>query len=591
MENSSDLGQELTSIIYEAALDYSRWPSLLYTVADFHNKQMANASNHNGYIDDYKHPLIDEPLYLELSKQLDRCLSISERLNYIDSLSGIQQRLLDTLPMPAILLSLDDKICAYNNRATNFIKVTKGVEFSQQRLKLIHLPNQQQLDSTLRKLRHPNRQQEFIEMVWQFDKKPYSVMACQISAPDQRASHQLLLFGDAHTQEPMNITSFAEQYQLTPAETRLLSKLVEGVSLRNYALDTALSINTVRSQLKAIFIKTDCHRQSELIKTVLKSCQQKPNVPIANVIGASSKTSACYHQTLVLPEGQQLSYSDVGRCSGIPVIMLHPTLGSRLQDYGAEALMLKHNIRFICADRPGYGLSSMSGPFTLEAHAKNIVYLADHLGLQNVHLISLWGSTPFALAAAQALKDRVQSVHLISPLSPFKVNKKVNQRATSRLLMYVATRAPLLLKPIVTLMIKGLLANPGQYFEQLNPTLNQSDFMITRQKRIADGFIRACQEAVRHGYEAPTQDFLTLANDWQYLAASTKNDVIIWHGDQDHDILLEQAELLSQSFPSCELRVMRGHGHLLIFSCWEQILTEIKLRHPQFKSTKKEASV
>jgi len=58
-------------------------------------------------------------------------------------------------------------------------------------------------------------------------------------------------------------------YHLTPAEAELVGQLARGNSLEEAARSRAVSINTARSHLKQIFLKTGTHRQGELVKLVL----------------------------------------------------------------------------------------------------------------------------------------------------------------------------------------------------------------------------------------------------------------------------------------------------------------------------------
>lgn len=60
-------------------------------------------------------------------------------------------------------------------------------------------------------------------------------------------------------------------YGLTPAEARLAMILLEGHSLREAADSCGVTQNTVRSQLKSVFLKTGVNRQSELIRLLLHS--------------------------------------------------------------------------------------------------------------------------------------------------------------------------------------------------------------------------------------------------------------------------------------------------------------------------------
>ena len=61
-----------------------------------------------------------------------------------------------------------------------------------------------------------------------------------------------------------------QRYRLTAAEATLAAALADGHALRDIAEARRLSLNTLRVQLQAIFAKTGCHRQSELVRLVLR---------------------------------------------------------------------------------------------------------------------------------------------------------------------------------------------------------------------------------------------------------------------------------------------------------------------------------
>jgi DNA-binding CsgD family transcriptional regulator len=58
-------------------------------------------------------------------------------------------------------------------------------------------------------------------------------------------------------------------YQLTPAEAELVRLIAEGRSLEEVAAERGVTMNTVRSQLKQVFSKTETSRQGELVHLVL----------------------------------------------------------------------------------------------------------------------------------------------------------------------------------------------------------------------------------------------------------------------------------------------------------------------------------
>lgn len=57
----------------------------------------------------------------------------------------------------------------------------------------------------------------------------------------------------------------AELFQLSPAEHRLAELLAQGLTLEGCAVRLNVSINTVRTQLRALFRKTGTTRQVQLI--------------------------------------------------------------------------------------------------------------------------------------------------------------------------------------------------------------------------------------------------------------------------------------------------------------------------------------
>ena len=69
---------------------------------------------------------------------------------------------------------------------------------------------------------------------------------------------------------PVTTTEVLEQlYTLTRAEAELVRMLSEGRSLEQVATARGVTMNTVRSQLKQVFSKTDTKRQGELVRLVL----------------------------------------------------------------------------------------------------------------------------------------------------------------------------------------------------------------------------------------------------------------------------------------------------------------------------------
>src|SRR5262245_11832165 len=77
----------------------------------------------------------------------------------------------------------------------------------------------------------------------------------------------------------MHQTEFlTNRFNLTPAEARVVIRLITGESLRPCAKALGIKYETVRSYLKSVFQKTGTHRQAELVLTVFHAMSD-PNPP------------------------------------------------------------------------------------------------------------------------------------------------------------------------------------------------------------------------------------------------------------------------------------------------------------------------
>lgn len=79
-----------------------------------------------------------------------------------------------------------------------------------------------------------------------------------------------------------------KRFDLTPAQARLVSHLVAGVSLRSSAKALGIKYETVRTCLKSVFEKTGTHRQAELVLRVLQAIND-PNPPAVTDSGGDGR--------------------------------------------------------------------------------------------------------------------------------------------------------------------------------------------------------------------------------------------------------------------------------------------------------------
>lgn len=75
----------------------------------------------------------------------------------------------------------------------------------------------------------------------------------------------LLTFSDLAAQPAPPASLLTQVFGLTQAEARLAALIATGVSPEGAAERLGIAAETARNHLKAVFAKTDTHRQSELV--------------------------------------------------------------------------------------------------------------------------------------------------------------------------------------------------------------------------------------------------------------------------------------------------------------------------------------
>jgi DNA-binding CsgD family transcriptional regulator len=71
------------------------------------------------------------------------------------------------------------------------------------------------------------------------------------------------------------IAFLTDEFDLTPAEVRLLLRLIEGKSLRSSAAALGITYETARTVLKSVFQKTRTRRQTELVIVIVNAMERQ----------------------------------------------------------------------------------------------------------------------------------------------------------------------------------------------------------------------------------------------------------------------------------------------------------------------------
>jgi DNA-binding CsgD family transcriptional regulator len=85
---------------------------------------------------------------------------------------------------------------------------------------------------------------------------------------DDHAPATLLVLGKREVCASLSVQGYARSMNLTPAETRVLERLCAGVRPTTIALEQAVAVSTIRTQIGSIRAKTGAGSISELVRQV-----------------------------------------------------------------------------------------------------------------------------------------------------------------------------------------------------------------------------------------------------------------------------------------------------------------------------------
>jgi DNA-binding CsgD family transcriptional regulator len=104
-------------------------------------------------------------------------------------------------------------------------------------------------------------------------KRPLSVTVIPAASNlNGSTEHVILLVTDPDVPTPSCAQLLRQRYHLTAAEIRVTEMILAGHELKVAAALLDVSLGTVRNQLKSVFQKTDTHRQSALVRLLLRDC-------------------------------------------------------------------------------------------------------------------------------------------------------------------------------------------------------------------------------------------------------------------------------------------------------------------------------
>jgi pimeloyl-ACP methyl ester carboxylesterase len=256
------------------------------------------------------------------------------------------------------------------------------------------------------------------------------------------------------------------------------------------------------------------------------------------------------------------------------VPIFHGFVGSRLQCPPDGTIAAAVGVRLLAVDRPGIGLSDPAPDRRLLDWANDIKMLAETLHLTRFAILGWSAGAPYALVCAALLPQQVAALGLASPMGGWFVGPGATRHISkeSQGITTLIRFAPWTLRPVFKLLQWRMAHNPRRLVEGTLHKLPARDQATLTDPLMQRLLIETSAEALRTGFDGVYDDTLGVARPWGFAREAIETPVWLWQGDADTSVLSAPAEELAYKLPHCQLTLLPGEGHFLLFTHWRTIL-------------------
>ncbi len=267
---------------------------------------------------------------------------------------------------------------------------------------------------------------------------------------------------------------------------------------------------------------------------------------------------------IILPDKRKLAYAEFGRPYGYPVIYFHGAPSSRLEPLliGDEVLG-KLGLRVISPDRPGVGQSDFQDNRGFSDWPKDVVALADALGLEKFALLGNSGGGPYVAVCAARIPERITNAVIVS--GGWRMDwpeAKNNMPFPNRLFLILAARAPLLLRLLLKAMSSSSQGEREKELAQLKKRVPQADYEAFAVPGRIEAFGQIMREAMRQGTKGAAWDTRLYVREFDFGLDEIRMPLKLFHGEKDVNAPIALVRKVMTMLPDARLVTYENEAHL-----------------------------
>ena len=281
-------------------------------------------------------------------------------------------------------------------------------------------------------------------------------------------------------------------------------------------------------------------------------------------------------QTIKLADGRALGYAEFGDPSGTPVLFFHGFPASRLEGIALDTPARAVGVRLIAPDRPGFGLSDPKRGRSFSNWPDDVIQLAVHLGIYDFAVLGTSGGSPYVVACADRIPERLTAAGIVSGISPLHNRTvRLTMNPDQRRMFVSVTRVPGLARRIFARNMQEVQADFPSLVKRMAEERPEVDRSILERPDVKDMLRTNLTEVFRQGVAGAVQELALYPGSWHLALKKIAYPIQIWQGRKDVITPPSMAEELASLLPHTLTRWYPDEGHSLLFARSEEILRQL----------------
>ncbi|KAK2765497.1 hypothetical protein FQN54_008351 [Arachnomyces sp. PD_36] len=287
-------------------------------------------------------------------------------------------------------------------------------------------------------------------------------------------------------------------------------------------------------------------------------------------------------ETVKLSSGKTIGLAHYGDLNGPAIFYFHGLPSSRLEGKVWAKAAQTTGAHLIALDRPGVGLSTLQPNRTLLDWPSIVSEAAEHLKIEQFHVLGTSGGGPYALACAKELSpEKLKGVGVVAGMSPVSMGLD-GMGFASKFSIFFTQWMPSIGRKLYdwSIIPAAQDEDPAVFRKKVTDgfeALGEKDRELLNDTELTDILVNASREHFKQGNEGLADEWRNFVTDWGFELKDVKlENVRLWCGTEDSICPPELSRKMKDAMSQAKLSELEGETHYsLLAEKSEQILREL----------------